>query len=118
MTNYTLTRNLGRAGQSLADGQVATSTGAILTSDASLYTQIHSACFFNTNAATQTLNIYITRNGGTRRQLYRSSLAQYSTFCLVGSGETLSLSPGDVLEADTTTGSAVDYFLSGTTEDA
>lgn len=114
---YNVVRNVGISGGSLGDGQVATSTGTILDSGR-VFTQINSATFFNTNAATQTLNIYITRNGGTRRQIVQASLTQNSTFFLVAEGERLSLSPGDVLEADTTTGSAVDYFISGTTENA
>ncbi len=115
---YSVVRNAGRAGQSLGDGQVATSTDAIYTSPSSLYTLIRSCCFYNTNAATQTLDVYVTRSGGTRRQLYQVSLAQYESFNMVSAGEVFSLSPADALEASTTTTTAVDYLLTGQTEDA
>ena len=115
--NYVVSRDVGRAGESLADGQVATTTGAIYTSDNSIRTMLRSVTFFNTNATTQTLNIYITRSGGTQRQLYQATLAQNQSFDLLAQGEVMSLSPGDALRADTTTTTAVDYFISGVTED-
>lgn len=116
--NYTVARNVGRAGESLADGEVATSTASVFTVDASINAMIRSASFFNVNASSQTLNLYVTRSGGTRRQIYRATLAQYETFDLVSSGEVMCLSGGDALEADTTTGSAVSYIITGQTEDA
>lgn len=115
---FSVNRNVGRGGQSLADGQVGTSIGTIYTCPDSIYTMLRSACFYNTNAASQTLEIYITRSGGTRRQIYNATVAQDETFHLVSNGEILSLSPGDVLEAQTTTGSAVDYVITGQVEDA
>lgn len=114
---YTVSRAVGRGGESLADGQVATTTGAILTVDDSINVMIRSATFFNTNAATQTLNIYVTRSGGTRRQLYQTSIAQNASYDLLSSGEVLCLSGGDALEADTTTTTAVDFLITGLTED-
>lgn len=115
--NYTVSRAVGRAGESLSDGQVATTTGAILTVDSSVNVMVRSATFFNTNAATQTLNIYVTRSGGTRRQLYQTSVAQNASYDLLSSGEVMCLSSGDVLEADTTTTTAVDYLITGIAED-
>lgn len=103
-------------GGSLADGQVATTTGTLYTVPASTVTVIKSASFFNTNAATQTLNVYITRSGGTRRQIEQFTLSQYDTAHLLANGETLVLSTGDVLEADTTTTTAVDYMITGATD--
>lgn len=116
MTEFHVNRNVGRAGQSLADGQVATTTGTVYTSQ-DVYTMIRSWCFFNTNAITQTLNIYMTRSGGTRRQLYQVSLNQFQSFDIDTAGEVLCMSPGDILEADTTTATAVDYMITGQTEE-
>ena len=100
---------------SLADGQVASSVGSIYTSTG-VKTIVKSATFFNTNATAQTLNVYVTRSGGTRRQLYRdASMAQYTSFDLLSQGEVLVLSAGDSIDADTTTASAVDYVITGAT---
>lgn len=104
-------------GGSLADGQVADTTGTIYTVPASTVAIIKSMTFYNTNATGQTLNLYVTRSGGTRRQLHQeSSLAQYGTVDYLSGGEVLVLSAGDVIEADTTTASAVDYLITGATE--
>lgn len=118
MSTGVITRNLGRAGQSLADGQVASSTGTIFTCPDSLYTRIQQCIFFNTNATAQTINVYITRSGGTRRQIRRwTSVAQYDDNNLIPDESGISLSPGDLLEADTTTATAVDYFICGEVEE-
>lgn len=102
-------------GGSLADGQVATSTGTIYTSAGT--TIIKSASFYNTNATGQDINIFVTRNGGTRRQIARSAtLAQFGTYYFLSDGEVLVLSDGDILEANTTTATAVDYLITGASE--
>ncbi len=116
--NYTVTRNVGRAGQSLSDGFVSTTTGAVYTVDASVNAMIRSATFYNDNTIIQTLNIYVTRNGGTRRQIYKVILDSKESFDLVVSGEVMCLSGGDALDADTTTVSSVSYVITGQTEDA
>lgn len=97
----------------LADGQVATSAAAIYTVPAGTVTVLKYINFYNTNSATQTLSVYITRSGGTRRQVIRQVLDQYQSLALLSEGESLTLSTGDALEADTTTASAVDYIVSG-----
>lgn len=93
---------------SLADGFVATTQGVLYTSTGKAV--IRTLFFYNVNAATQTLNIYIKRSGGTARQTHRLSLAQYATQSIT---DPIVLSSGDTLEADTTTTSAVSYFIGG-----
>ena len=102
-------------GASLADGQVATSVGTIY-GPSGVKAIVKYCSFFNTNAAVQTLNVYITRSGGTRRQILRATMNQYDAVYLVSQGESLQLSDGDVLEADTTTTTAVDYMITGASE--
>lgn len=93
---------------SLADGFVATSKATIYTSTGKVI--IRTMFFFNINAAGQTLNLYIKRSGGTSRQTHQLSLAQYATQSIT---DPIVLSSGDVIEADTTTSSAVSYFIGG-----
>lgn len=100
---------------SLADGQVGTSKATIYTVPASTAAVVKSLVFFNTNASSQTLNVYVKRSGSVSRQIHReATMAQYASVNPLS--ETLFLSAGDVIEADTTTASAVDYFIGGATE--
>lgn len=99
----------------LGEGQVATTKGTIYTVPASTSAYVKICNFFNTNAATQTLNIYL-KPGSTSRQIIRVSLAQYESFNLCDVIGAFTLETGDLIEADTTTGTAVDYFISGVQE--
>lgn len=97
---------------SLGTGLIPLSVAAIYTATGP--TVIRSFNLFNTHADAQTINLYITESGGTRRQLYRSaSTVQYARIAFLGSGECLILSSGDTIDADTTTASAVTYYLGG-----
>jgi hypothetical protein len=97
---------------SLGTGLIPDTVGAIYTATGP--TVIRAFNLFNTNAAAQTINLYITEFAGTRRQLYRSAAtAQYARIPFLGSGECLILSTGDTIDADTTTASAVAYYLGG-----
>lgn len=102
-------------GKSLADGQVATAWATIY-GPAGVKAILRSADFFNTNAVTQTLELRITRSGSAARKLPRVTLAQNETLRLLTDGEVLVLSTLDVLQAQTTTATAVDYTITGADE--
>ena len=102
-------------GKSLADGVVAGTKGTIYQVKSET-AHIKTAHFYNTNAIAQTLNIYVKRKDSTSRLIETASLSQYATFELCSGGLGLTLSLGDLLEADTTTASAIDYVLTGTVE--
>ena len=114
---YTVNRDVGRAGLTLADGQTAAGPSELFQSDAGSSTMLRSVTFFNTNATTQTLKIYMTRSGGTRRQLYQVTLLQNESFDMLADGEVMCLGPGDALEAETTTLSACNYLVTGQVEE-
>lgn len=97
--------------QSLAAGQVANAVGTIFTATGP--TVVENFTIYNSSATPQTVNVYVTRSGGSRRQLYQFVLAQYDTATVCASGESLSLSSGDIVEADTTTAAVADYSLGG-----
>lgn len=103
------------AGASLADGQVATTWDNIY-APSGVKGIVKSATFFNTNAASQTLEFRVTRSGRAARKFPRVTLAQNESCDLVSDGEVLVLSDGDVLQAQTTTATAVDFTISGATE--
>ena len=102
-------------GASLADGQVATTWGTIY-GPSGVKAILKSIVLYNTNATTQTLELRVTRSGSTARVLYRVSLAQDESLAYLTGGDTMILSDGDVLQAQTTTTSAVDYTITGATE--
>lgn len=103
------------AGKVLADGQVASSKGTLYTVPGATTAYVRSASFHNTNAATQTLIVYA-KPGSTSRVIGYFTLAQFETAYLVTGGESLVLEAGDLIEAVTTTGSAVDFVLTGLEE--
>jgi len=103
-------------GASLADGQVATTWGTIYAPGLSAKAILRSADFYNTNAVTQTLEFAITRAGQPRRIIARVTLLQNEKCELLTDNEVITLSPSDLLEAQTTTTTAVDYTITGATE--
>jgi len=104
---------MSMTGKLLADGQVANSEGAIYTVPASSIAYIKSVSFHNTNAATQTLILYVRNGAGSSRVVARWSLLQDETGFYNGS---IALEDGDTLRAVTTTASAVDYVITGVLE--
>lgn len=97
-------------GGTLSDGQVPVAVAPLYT--AGSVAMLKFVSFFNTNATRQTVNVYI-RRGVNRRQIYQFDLGQYETATI---DETISLSSGDRIDADTTTASAVDFIISGATD--
>jgi hypothetical protein len=102
--------------KSIADGQVANSQTAIYTVPASRTGYVKQVTFFNTNAAAQTLIVWIKRSGGTSRKIRQFTLAQNESVDFLDDGDTLELSTGDAIEASTTTATAVDYVVMGVEE--
>lgn len=102
-------------GASLADGQIATTWATILAPGGAKWV-VKSLDMHSTNAASQTLETRITRSGSTARAWKRVVLEQNEMVEFLADGETLVLSDGDVLQAQTTTATAVDYTATGATE--
>lgn len=99
-------------GKSLASGKVPTAIGTLYTCPANTVAYVKPPNFYNSNAATQTVVLYVNR-GATRYHLARFVLEQDE----VGkTEESLVLAAGDYLEAVTTTLNAVDYFITGVEE--
>lgn len=100
---------------SLADGQLETSETVIYTVPAATVAYLKTLLLFNTNAATQTIILWIKRSGGTARKWRQISLAQNESADAL-EGTNLQLSAGDSVEGSTTTGAAVDYTITGVVE--
>lgn len=102
-------------GASLADGQVASSVGAIYTCPGSTVAFIKQVSFFNNSATPQTVVVSVTRLTSSARKLMQFTLNQNEVGYLVGPGSSIELSAGDTINAVTTTATQVDYFVTGVT---
>jgi len=100
---------------SLADGQLASSPAGIYTATG-VKAIIKSVTLFNTDSSSRTIGVYITRSGGTRRQIAAIELAAGAGGNAVSSGGCIVLSSGDALEAEASAGSVVDFVVMGATE--
>lgn len=98
--------------KSLADGQMAIAWASLYT-PSGVTAVVKSATFHNTSATTQTVELAITRSGGTRRILARATLLQNESWQYLTDGELISLSASDAFEGQTTTASVVDFTITG-----
>lgn len=105
------------AGKVLADGQLATAKTQLYTAGAGVTAFVKRMSIFNTNAAQQTILVYINASG-TSRKWRRYVLEQNESADLLDAGDALILEAGDKIEAETTTSTAVDYFIMGVEETA
>lgn len=77
---------------------------------------INKITLFNKIQTIQTIILYVRRKFGAFRKLRQYVLMQNESAEYLQGGEILSLQPGDVLEAETTTADAVDFVVYGTLE--
>jgi hypothetical protein len=96
----------------LAEGQLASSKGTIYTVPSSTSAYIKQITFYNTNASTQTIALYL-KPGSTSRQIARYVLAQNEF--VIFDFSTL-LEAADLIEASSTNATAVDYIITGLEE--
>jgi hypothetical protein len=103
------------AGKVLGEGQLPTTKGTLYTVPVGKTTYVKRISFFNDNAAAQTIIVYI-KPGAASRKWRRYVLEQNEAVDLLDHGDALILEAGDLIEAQTTTVSAVDYVLMGVEE--
>ncbi len=77
---------------------------------------INKITIFNNIQTIQTVVLFVRRKFGEFRTLRQYVLMQNDNAEYLQGGEILSLQPGDVLEAETTTADAVDFVVYGTLE--
>jgi hypothetical protein len=77
---------------------------------------INKITLFNNIQTIQTVVLFVRRKFGVFRKLRQYVLMQNESAEYLQGGEFLSLQPGDVLEAETTTADAVDFVVYGTLE--
>jgi hypothetical protein len=99
----------------LAEGQFANSKGTLYTVPASTVTYVKSFHVYNTNAATQTVDVYL-KPGSTSRQIVKLTLLQNESANLCDIVGVFTLEAGDLIEGATTTATALDYVITGAEE--
>jgi hypothetical protein len=99
----------------LADGQLPRTQGTLFTGPAVTVTYVKRISLFNTNAAAQTIQLWL-NVGGTPRKWRRYVLNEDESAEVLETGDAIILEAGDTIEAITTTASAVDYYICGVKE--
>jgi hypothetical protein len=102
-------------GQALADGQLPSTKGTLYTVPGATTAYIKFMSVFNTNAAQQTVIIYANVSG-TSREIARFVLEQNEWARVIEKDEALVLEAADLIEAETTTATAVNYLITGVEE--
>lgn len=98
------------------NGQLPTTQGIIALCPPGTNDYVKQLYLFNNNAATQTIFLYLVSSGGTQTTWHRIVLAQNESAHVLEDGESVTLTPGDSIQAITTTASAVDYTITGVQE--
>ena len=101
----------------LADGVLPIVQGAIYAVPIGVAASyIKQLLLFNENAATQTIDLYLTTLSGTPRRWARVILEQNQRAVMLEHGETITLEAQQSIEAVTTTAAAVSYTITGVEE--
>lgn len=101
---------------SLGSGQIASSQGVLYTVPALSVAYLKSLSISHTSATPQTVIIYLKESGGTARRYRTFVLNEDESADVISPGSSIQLSAGDTLEAETTSATTVDWFLTGVVE--
>jgi hypothetical protein len=100
----------------LGNGTVTNSQAAIFTATADVATYVKGLALYNTNAADQTVQLWLKHSAGTARKWKRFVLAQNEHVDVIDGGDARMLENGTAIQAQTTTNGAVDYWIDGVEE--
>lgn len=98
--------------KSLADGQLATSKGTLYTCPALTQAIIKRMTLVNTSGGEVRINLYFKASGGTSRRIIPKDTELLGGYSLVVDDEQ-TLEASDLIEGDATSGTAIDYTISG-----
>jgi hypothetical protein len=96
----------------LANGQLPSSIGDLYTTPAVTQTIVKNIILVNTAATTENVNLYMLQASGTARRLIPKNCALGAGFQLTVDDE-VTLGAGDKIQGDTTSGTTVDFTISG-----
>lgn len=96
----------------LAEGQLSSSKATIYSVPALTHTFVKFFSIMNTSATPQIVIVYV-KAGAVSRIIARVSLLQNESVRIIEKDETLTLEPGDLIEAETTTANVADFIMAG-----
>lgn len=96
--------------KSLANGILTTTKTALYTAGTSTQAVVKNITVVNTVSSDVTVKLYFILSGGTSRQIYRAELGD-KEFGIMDKEKTLEA--GDAIEGEASSGSAIDYVISG-----
>jgi hypothetical protein len=99
----------------LANGAVTNAQANIFLASADVCTYVKHLTLFNTNAADQTVQLWL-KIGGSAFKWKRFVLAQNEHVDVIDGGEAILLDNGASIQATTTTNGAVDFWADGIEE--
>ena len=100
------------SGKSLADGQLANTTGDLYTVPGSTRTFIVTVIVSNAGAGDNSINLFVKPSGGSDRRIVPKDMV-LETGDTLYFDENISLEAGDKLRGDATNASEVDYSIYG-----
>ena len=100
----------------VSNGQLPNSQASILVCPSGINYYLKQFFLYNENAASQTIQLWLFPNGGVAELFRQLVLGQNESAQVLEEGESITLTPGDAIQAITTTASAVDYTFTGVQE--
>lgn len=100
----------------LADGNLPIAQGAIYTVLFGVTAYVKQLLLFNSNAADQTIQLWLVTTSATPRPWRRLVLAQNQSAVVLEHGEAVTLEASHSIQAQTTTADAVSYTITGVEE--
>jgi len=99
--------------KSLADGQLAATTGDLYTAPTAVQTVVESIKLTNTDTSARTVNIYFLASGGTARTISSVDLSLAAGYTVEVLDKPITLSAGDKIQGVASVAVKVDYVISG-----
>lgn len=96
--------------KSLADGVLTTTKTALYTAGTSTQAVIDNITLVHTTSGDVTVKLYFLESGGTSRRIYRAELGDEEYGIMIYKK---TLEAGDAIEGEASSGSVVDYVISG-----
>lgn len=103
------------AAKLLNNGQIASSKGTIYTVPTGVVAYVNQVNLFNTGSNQETILVYL-NPGGTSRVWKRFVLDENESAECMSDGSRILIEAGCLIEAQTTNGSVVDFFVMGVEE--
>ena len=98
------------------NGQLPNSQANLLVCPNGTNYYIKQLFLFNHNSSVETIRLFLLPNGGVATAIPQLQLAQNESAQILEDGESITLTPGDAIQAVTTTAAVVDYTFTGVQE--